>query len=56
MEAIDQDVMYDSHVEVNPVVEVSKEFSFYDNPLVEQHLAADTSFHFPMEGQAGSSS
>ena len=55
MEATNQGVVVDSHVEENPVVEVGEEFTTYDNPLVEQPPMADTSFHFPMEGHVGSS-
>ena len=49
MEAIDQGVTADSHVEGNPVVEVGEELTTYDNPM--PHIT----FHFPMEVQAGSS-
>ena len=55
MEAIDQGVTADSHVEGNPVVEVGEEFTTYDNPLVEQPPTTDMTFDFPMEGQVGSS-
>ena len=49
MEAIDQGAAVDSDVEVGD------EFTTYDNPLVEQHHTADTSFHIPMEDHIGSS-
>ena len=55
MEAIDQGLVVDSHVEENPAVEVGEEFTTYDNPLVEQPPMADTTYHFPMEGHVGSS-
>ena len=56
MEATDQHVMVDSHVEGNPVVEAGEEFTSYDNPfVVQQPPVADTSFNFQMEGQTGSS-
>ena len=54
MEATNQYVMADSHVEGNPIVELGEEFTSYDNPLVEQPLMADTTFHFLMKGQVGS--
>ena len=55
MEATDQGVMVDSHVEGNLVVEFGEEFTTYDNPLVKEPPMVDTTFHFPMEGRAGSS-
>ena len=54
MEAIDQGSAADSHVEENPTVEVGKEFTTYDNPLVEQPPTVDIAFHFPMEGHVSS--
>ena len=35
MEATNQGATTKSHVEGNPIVEVGKEFTTYDNPLVE---------------------
>ena len=55
VEATDQDVTVDSHVEGNLFVEYVKEFTSYNNPLVEQPHATHTTFHFPMEGRAASS-
>ena len=55
MEATDQGVKADSHVEGNPVVEVREELTTYDNPLVKKLPMADNTFHFPMEGHLGSS-
>ena len=56
MEAMDQPIMTNSHVEGDLVMEAREEFTSYDNPLeVQQPLATDTTFHFPMEGQPGSS-
>ena len=54
MEPAYQYVTADSHVEGNPVVEVGEEFTYYDNPLVQQPPMADTTFHFLMKGQPGS--
>ena len=54
MEAIDQGVSTNSHVEENPAVEVEEEFTTYDNPLVKQAPTTNTTFHFPMEGHVGS--
>ena len=42
MEATNQGVTVDSHVEGNLVVEVREEFTTYDNPLVEQPPTAGT--------------
>ena len=55
MEAINQGVAVDSHVEENLAMEVGGEFTTYDNPLVKQPPMFDTSFNFPMEGHVGSS-
>ena len=54
MEATDQGVVTDSHVEGIPIVEGGEQFTTYTNPLVEQPPAVETTFHFPMEGHADS--
>ena len=42
-----------SHVEDVPATGTREGFSTYDNPLVQQPPMADSTFHFPMEGQLG---
>ena len=56
LEAIEQGAQANSHVEDSLAMEVGEEFNTYDNPLVEQPLMAETSFHFLMEGHVISSS
>ena len=50
MEATNQGVAVDSHVEENLAMEVGEEFTTYDNPFVEQPPTANIAFHFPIEG------
>ena len=54
MEATDQGVATNSHVEGSPVVESGEQFTAYVNPLVQQSPTTDTSFHSPMEGHTDS--
>ena len=42
-------------METTPATEPREEFSVSDNPLVQLTPEANTSFHFPTEGQPGSS-
>ena len=50
MEATNQGVETDSHVEGRPVVESGEQFTAYVNPLVQQSPMAGTSFHSLREG------
>ena len=54
MEAIDQEATTTSHQEENIVVESRDQFTSYTNPLVQQPLMANTSFHPHMEGHTDS--
>ena len=40
-----------ARIETTPATEPREELSVYDNPLVQLTPEANTSFHFPMEGQ-----
>ena len=44
-----------AHIENTPAAEPREEFLIYNNPLVQLTPKVDTSFHFPIEGQPGSS-
>jgi len=54
MEAIDQGVATNSHVEGSPVVESKEYFNAYVDPLVQQPPMDDISFHAPMEDRVDS--
>ena len=51
MEATYQGAATDSHVGGIPVAESGEHFTSYINPLIQKSLAAETSFHSPMEGR-----
>ena len=54
MEATVQGAATTSQVEENIVVEIGDQFTSYTNPLAQQPLVGDTSFHGPMEGRVDS--
>ena len=54
-ETMEQLVSTNSHVEDVPVTGTREELSTFDNPLVQQPPTVDSTFHFPTEGQLGSS-
>ena len=54
MESIDQGAATSSHAKENIVVESGYQFTSYINPLGQQPLMANTSFHPPMEGRTDS--
>ena len=45
----------DAHMETTPAAETREDLSIYNNPLVQLPPTMDTTFHFLMEGQPGSS-
>ena len=45
----------DARIETTSGARTREEFSVYNNPLVQLSPTTDTTFHFSMEGQLGSS-
>ena len=54
MEPTDEEAATDSLVEGSKVVESGEQLTSYVNPLVQQPLMTDTSFHSSMEGRTDS--